>query len=97
MQKQYGKTAEELETLVEGFAYLLAEYGLYDIREAFMRYIKTEPDIPAPSDIIKIIKKIIAEREVTEPSIEKLQRYQKIGMKLTQNQLQRLKSAGVVN
>lgn len=55
LQKQYGKTAANLETLVEGFAWLLEEYTSEEITWSMKQYILNNSDIPAPADIKKII------------------------------------------
>lgn len=55
LQKQYGKTAEELETLVEGFSWALSDYPMPDILNALKQYITSHPDIPAPADLRNII------------------------------------------
>lgn len=55
LQKAYGKTKNELETLVEGFAWALEGHDIEDITQAMRIYIKRQSDIPAPHDIIKII------------------------------------------
>lgn len=59
LQKVYGKTNNEIETLVEGFNLIIGEKeSLDDIKTAFMQYMRENSDIPAPSDIVKILKLI---------------------------------------
>ena len=59
LQKTYGKSQAEIETLVEGFNMILGDRdAMDDIQKAFMEYMKHNADIPAPSDIVKILKKI---------------------------------------
>lgn len=55
MQKQYGKTAAELETLVEGFCWALEGYEIDEILNAMRQYVARKNDIPTPSDILNII------------------------------------------
>lgn len=55
MQKAYGKTAFDLETIVSGFLMFMEEYHMADILRGLKEYMKLKNDIPAPSDIIAII------------------------------------------
>lgn len=55
LQKQYGKTAANLETLVDGFLWVLADYPMDVILNALAKYVKRNPDIPAPADIVNLI------------------------------------------
>lgn len=55
LQKQYGKTQAELETLVEGYFWALGDYGIETILAAIKQYIRLNPDIPSPADIINLI------------------------------------------
>lgn len=55
MQGKYGKTAAELETMVEGFCWVLAEYTTDQVIDAMGIHIKKSRDIPTPSDIEHII------------------------------------------
>lgn len=55
LQKQYGKTTAELETLVEGFAWVLGEYKIDVILDGIAKYVRRSSDIPAPADIMNII------------------------------------------
>ena len=57
LQKQYGKTPAELEILVEGFSWVLADHSIVKIMAAMREYIQHNSDIPAPADILKIIEK----------------------------------------
>ena len=86
LQKAYGKTAEELETLVEGFSWALAEYPIDEITLAMAHYIKTASDIPAPADIIKIIERSREIAKIKQPDIETLKRYKAKGIPLSQEQ-----------
>lgn len=80
LQKQYGKTQAELETLVEGFSWVLADYPMPKIIKAFREYVISHSDIPAPSDIIKLIKE---DFEYNAPTLEKLREYKSKGIILT--------------
>jgi len=55
LQKQYGKTSANLETLVNGFLWVLADYPIAEILSALAQYVKRHSDIPAPADIVNII------------------------------------------
>lgn len=55
LQQQYGKTEAELETLVEGFCWALADYPMESIIDAIGRHIRKSPTIPTPADIEAII------------------------------------------
>jgi hypothetical protein len=55
LQKQYGKSATDLETLVEGFLWVLGNYPMNEILLGIAEYVKRNSDIPAPADIVKII------------------------------------------
>lgn len=89
LQKQYGKTQAELETLVEGFHWLLSDYHIADIKTAFREYMLEHSDIPAPADIKKIIEKLI-EEPGSGFSLETLQRFKNKGIPLSQAQNDRL-------
>jgi hypothetical protein len=86
LQKAYGKTQAELETLVEGFSWALAEYRMPEIIRGMREYILTHSDIPAPADIIKIIDAKRHAEAVQKPSIERLREYQEKGIPLTPEQ-----------
>jgi len=55
LQGQYGKTAAELETLVEGYCWVLGGYPIQSIIEAIGKFIRTSRDIPKPADIEAVI------------------------------------------
>lgn len=55
LQKQYGKTTSQLETIVSGFCWVLEDYPFDIIVEGFKKYIKYNPTMPTPADIIAII------------------------------------------
>lgn len=92
LQKQYGKTPAELEVLVEGFSWVLADYNIVEIQDAMMEYISNNNDIPAPYDIIKIIR---SKYTVPLMTIEQLIAYRDNGVPLTGEQQARLRKAGV--
>lgn len=93
LQKQYGKTRQELETLVEGFAWALASYKIQDITKAFRVYVKNNSDIPAPNDILKIIENN-GKAAHKVPSADDLLRYRSKGIPLTPTDYKRLEEAG---
>ena len=86
LQKQYGKSQEELEILVEGFNWVLADYPIEKILEAFRIYIRNFNDIPAPSDILKIIERKEKYKAMVMPDVETLRRYQRKGIPLSDEQ-----------
>lgn len=96
LQKAYGKTSDELETLVEGFSWALAEYHIDEITRAMAHYIKTNADIPAPANIIEIIEMFRKFDAAVNPSPEKLLGYYKKGVPITQAQLKILRESGLL-
>ena len=96
LQKAYGKTADELETLVEGFSWALAEYNIEEIVRAMAHYIKQHPDIPAPANIIEIIEMFRKFDKVVNPDPDKLLQYYKKGVPITQNQRKILQESGLI-
>lgn len=56
MQKTYGKTPADLNTLVEGFAYYLRDFSVPEVLAALDQYVLRHADIPAPSDIVTVLK-----------------------------------------
>lgn len=93
LQKQYGKTPAELEILVEGFSWVLADYSMAKIMAAIREYITNSSDIPAPADIVKIIK-AKEKPTVAEATIEQLLRYREKNIPLSEQQKLRLAEAG---
>src|SRR3990167_10013519 len=56
LQKTYGKTPAELETLTDGFLWVLGDdFPVADIVTAIGRYCRRQPDLPAPADIANIL------------------------------------------
>jgi len=92
LQKAYGKTASEIETLVEGFNFILEDYVFQEIKDAMMVYIKTQHDVPAPSDLIKIMneKRRLDNIDNIGISTETLVQYARKGIPLTTAQKRRL-------
>lgn len=58
VQKQYGKTTEQIENITSGFLWALAKYPMPQIKEGFRQYILTKSDMPTPADIRAIIDPI---------------------------------------
>jgi hypothetical protein len=56
LQKTYGKSPDQLGMLVEGFAWALSDFSVDEVLEALKKYVASKPDIPAPSDIIAILR-----------------------------------------
>ena len=65
IQRCYGDTGEELETTNDFFQEGLEDYCFEDIKQAFKLYIRSYPDIPTLSDIIKIVEQIQREKNVS--------------------------------
>lgn len=55
LQKAYGKTAAELEILVEGFAFVLCDYTAQQITGAIRIFVRNSLEIPTPSEILAIL------------------------------------------
>ena len=55
MQNQFGKSKDELETLVEGLAWVLDGYSLQEIMGGIAEYVRKNTNIPTPSEILAII------------------------------------------
>ncbi len=53
LQKQY--IQKDLETLVDGFIWILGEYDAETIFNGLKTYVEKNNDIPTPSDILKVI------------------------------------------
>lgn len=54
-QRTYGDKAEMMEYRDGMFQMVLADYTFEQIKQAFIQHIKRSPELPTPSDIIKII------------------------------------------
>lgn len=92
LQKVYGKTQDELEVLVEGFAWALAEYDMQQIVSAMRKYIIAHSDVPAPADIVKLIQKEISDGYIDNLMISSktLREWQAKGIPLSPAQKSRL-------
>lgn len=55
LQKQFGKTHAQLGSMVEGYAWVLADYPMERVIWGLGQYMRTKTDIPAPADICLII------------------------------------------
>ena len=64
--KIYGKEPEQMKSINALFQFVLADYHIVKIREAFVFYLKHNNELPAPSDIVQII-----ERGGNKPPFEK--------------------------
>ena len=87
LQKTYGKSQDEIETLVEGFAWALDGFEMPEIMEAMRSYILSKNDMPAPADILVIIKENRFMREmraITPENIARWKRYQEKGIALSE-------------
>jgi len=66
----YGKTTEELPTIIKLFQVTLAEYQPQDIEKAFAEHIKTNSIMPVPADIVARIDAILkTRRELYEDKV----------------------------
>lgn len=55
LQKAYGKTAGQMETMIDGFCWALKDYDPERVIWGFGQYILSKPDMPTPFDIRNII------------------------------------------
>lgn len=55
LQKQYGKTADQLSNVVEGFSWALRGYPVKTVIDGIREYILEHADMPTPADVKKII------------------------------------------
>ena len=58
LQKQYGKTASQLHTIIEGFCWALQRYPAEKVVWALGEYLLQRSDMPTPYDIRQIIDPI---------------------------------------
>jgi hypothetical protein len=56
LQRTYGKSPEDLKTLVEGFNWGLQGHKFEEVEQAFHEYVKTSPNVPTISEILEIIR-----------------------------------------
>lgn len=56
-QKVYGKEPEQLENLNKMFHFVLADYPIEKIQQAFKYYLKHNAEMPAAADIAQIIER----------------------------------------
>jgi hypothetical protein len=93
-QKTYADKAEMMEYRDGMFQIILAEYAFFEIKSAFLQHVRQSPDLPTPSDIVKLIEADRKYRLMEKPSIEKLLRYRDKGIALSQEQKDILSEAG---
>lgn len=55
MQKQFGKTTGQLENIIVGFCWALADYDPALVIDGLGEYIRNNSDMPTPADIVKLI------------------------------------------
>lgn len=55
--KVYGKEPEQLSDARKLFGFVLADYNIQQVREAFAYYFKHYSEFPAPADIANIIER----------------------------------------
>jgi hypothetical protein len=60
VQKTYGKSAADLETIVEGYCRFLQTFSMIEIESALEKYILSHDDLPSPSSIAQIIDPSLA-------------------------------------
>ncbi len=68
------------------FQLLLAEYAMFEVRKAFIEFVKSDSGLPTPSDIIKLIENDRLYRVVNKPDIQKLRSMKAKGIPLTPKQ-----------
>lgn len=79
--------------MVEGFTYALQGFEEREISQAFFEYIKHKSDIPAPADILNILREMQKYRDIVQPDLETLRRYVSKGIKITPAQQKLLDGA----
>lgn len=55
--KVYGREPEQMEAAAKMFSFVLAEYPIEKISEAFRFYFKHNKEMPTPADIVNIIER----------------------------------------
>lgn len=75
LQKQYGKTPDQLTTIVRGFCWALSGYPFERISEAMRQYVLTRADMPTPYDIRQIMDPI---KEAFKPDWSIYNRFKKM-------------------
>ncbi len=55
--KTYGKEPEQMDAANKMFQFILADYPIDKISEAFKYYFSTNSEMPTPADIVGIIKR----------------------------------------
>ena len=53
--RHYGKTGEDLTAMISLFKAVLQDEDPQKIQKAFVKWAKTSPDMPTPSDIMSLI------------------------------------------
>lgn len=85
-QKTYGDKAEMMEYRDAMFQEILKDYALFEVRKAFIEHVRKSPDLPTPSDIVKLIEDDRIYRLVEKPDINKLREMKEKGIPLTPKQ-----------
>ncbi len=91
-QKTYADKAEMMEYRDGMFQISLADYAFFEIKKAFIEFIKRFPDLPTPSIIIKLIEEDRKYRLMKKPDIETLRRYRDKGIPLSPQQQEALEA-----
>ncbi|TGE04646.1 hypothetical protein [Hymenobacter fodinae] len=55
MLRKYGEAADVTAVRDAGFQWMLGEYNIDQVRNAFRQYLKTGKEIPTPADIVEIL------------------------------------------
>ena len=92
-QKTYADKAEMMEYRDGMFQMILENYAFFEIKEAFIEFVRTKPDLPTPSEILIIIERLRIYRFIKKPDIETLKIYREKGITLSKHQMQILKDA----
>lgn len=53
----FGKTPEEMEAIIGLHQMVLADYGIEQIRPAFVKWLQTSSTFPTPADIVSLIER----------------------------------------
>ncbi len=68
------------------FQETLKDYALFEVKKAFIEFIKRDSSLPTPSDIIKLIEDDRKVRLIEQPSVAKLRQMQNAGIPLSPRQ-----------
>ncbi len=67
--KTYGKQSEDIGLIADVFLDFLSDFEPEKVIDAFKKHIRTSPEFPTPSDIIKIIQNKTKDRDMPNHAI----------------------------